>query len=332
MKAVVLIAAIAVVDWLVIAEIPLGFLYLVPMLMVGSVGGRAWIAATAVVCTVLAELFSDLAWSLRTGLSRDVLYFAAFLGAGFFIREVNKSRRVALENLHAIEAERDARREAEQQLKILIESSPLAIVTADAQGQVLMANEATQRMLGVPLGELAGKSIYKYLPALTNISMQDSAQQHLCAVMQARGQREDGEAFLADICFSTYKTSAGTRLAAMVLDGSDDLRAHEESGLHQLLEGSRIAVGALSHEIRNICSSTSSDTRRISRSISSSISSYDLYMRTPPYSGDTYSAACRLSRFAFRTSEFYQHNHAFTRSAPVKSADYTRAKLRNDIP
>jgi PAS domain S-box-containing protein len=254
MKAVVLIAAIAVVDWLVIAEIPLGFLYLVPMLMVGSVGGRAWIAATAVVCTVLAELFSDLAWSLRTGLSRDVLYFAAFLGAGFFIREVNKSRRVALENLHAIEAERDARREAEQQLKILIESSPLAIVTADAQGQVLMANEATQRMLGVPLGELAGKSIYKYLPALTNISMQDSAQQHLCAVMQARGQREDGEAFLADICFSTYKTSAGTRLAAMVLDGSDDLRAHEESGLHQLLEGSRIAVGALSHEIRNICS------------------------------------------------------------------------------
>ncbi len=166
---------------------------------------------------------------------------------------MNKSRKAALENLHTIEAERDARREAEQQLKILIESSPLAIVTADSHGRVLMANEATQRMLGVPLGELAGKSIYRYLPALTNISMQESAQKHLRAVMQARAQREDGEAFLADICFSTYKTSAGTRLAAMVLDASDDLLAHEESGLHQLLEGSRIAVGALSHEIRNIC-------------------------------------------------------------------------------
>jgi PAS domain S-box-containing protein len=252
-RAGVLISVIAVVDRLVIAEIPLGFLYLIPMLMVGSVGGRISIAATAVVCTVLTELFSDLTWNLRMGLSRDVLYLAAFLGAGLFIREVNKSRKVALENLHAIETERDARREAEQQLNILIGSSPLAIVTADFEGRVLMANEATQRMLGVPLGELAGRSIYKYLPALTNISMHDSAQQHLCAVMQARGQREDGEAFLADICFSTYKTSAGTRLAAMVLDGSDDLRAHEESGLHQLLEGSRIAVGALSHEIRNIC-------------------------------------------------------------------------------
>ena len=71
--------------------------------------------------------------------------------------------------------------------------------------------------------------------------------------MQARGHREDGEAFLADICFSTYQTNAGTRLAAMVLDASEDLRAHEVAGMQQLLEGSRIAVGALSHEIRNIC-------------------------------------------------------------------------------
>jgi len=265
-KAGILILVIALIDRLVIAEIPLGFLYLIPMLMVGSVGGRTSILAAAAVCTVLTELFSDLAWNLRTGLSRDVLYLAAFLGAGLFIREVNKSRRLALENLHAIEAERDARREAEQQLKVLIESSPLAILTADSEGRVLMANEATQRMLGVPLGELPGESIYKYLPALTNISMQDSAQQHLCAVMQARGQRADGEAFLADICFSTYKTSAGTRLAAMVLDGSDDLRAHEESGLHQLLEGSRIAVGALSHEIRNICSAIGAVHQNMKRS------------------------------------------------------------------
>ena len=44
-----------------------------------------------------------------------------------------------------------------------------------------------------------------------------------------------------------------TRLAAMVLDASEDLRAHEVAGMQQLLEGSRIAVSALSHEIRNIC-------------------------------------------------------------------------------
>jgi PAS domain S-box-containing protein len=253
LKAATTIAAIALLDWRVIAEIPLGFLYLIPMVMVGSVLGPFSIVAIAALCTLLAEIFSDLAWNLRTGTSRDVLYFAAFVGTGLFVREVNNNRKVTLEHIHEIERERDARREAEEQLRILIESSPIAIITADQDGCVLMANDAAHRMLGVQQGELRGRLLYRYLPALTNITMHDPSQQLLRAVMQARGQRDDGEAFLADICFSTYRTNAGARLAAMVLDTSEDLRAHEVSGLQQLLSGSRIAVGAVFHEIRNVC-------------------------------------------------------------------------------
>jgi PAS domain S-box-containing protein len=223
------------------------------MVMVGSVVGRFSIVAVSALCTVLAEAFSDLAWNLRTGTSRDVLYFAAFVGTGLFVREADSNRKATLEHLHEIEQERDARREAEEQLRILIESSPVAIVTADQNGCVLMANDAAHRMLAVPQGELRGRLLYRFLPALTNITMHDESLQLLRAVMQARGQREDGEAFLADICFSTYRTNAGTRLAAMVLDTSEDLRAHEVSGLQQLLSGSRIAVGAVFHEIRNVC-------------------------------------------------------------------------------
>jgi PAS domain S-box-containing protein len=253
LRAGFVIAAIALIDYAVVGEIPLGFLYLLPMVMVGSVLGRAPIFAVALVCTFLAEKFSDLAWTLRTGVSRDILFFAAFAGAGLFIREMTISRQAAQENLKEIERERDARRDAEEQLKVLVESSPVAIFTADANGAVLMANEAAHRMLGVQNGALAGKFIQRYLPALSNITLHDESLQLLRAVMQARGHRDDGEAFLADICFSTYQTSAGTRLAAMVLDASEDLRAHEVAGMQQLLEGSRIAVSALSHEIRNIC-------------------------------------------------------------------------------
>ena len=253
LRAGVIIALVALVDWEVIGWVGLGFLYLLPMLMVGSVLGRRSIFSVALLCTLLAEIFSDLPWTLPTGVSRDVLYFAAFAGAGLFIREVNISRQIAAENLKVIERERDARRDAEEQLKVLVESSPVAIFTADADGVVLMANEAAHRMLGVPIGELAGKPIQQYLPALTNFTLHHESLQLLRAVMQARGHREDGEAFLADICFSTYQTNSGTRLAAMVLDASEDLRTHEVAGMQQLLEGSRIAVSALSHEIRNIC-------------------------------------------------------------------------------
>jgi C4-dicarboxylate-specific signal transduction histidine kinase len=71
--------------------------------------------------------------------------------------------------------------------------------------------------------------------------------------MQCRGRKADGEVFQADVWFSTYVTSAGPRLAAMVLDTSEDLRIHEESSFHQMLASSRIMVAAVSHEIRNVC-------------------------------------------------------------------------------
>ncbi|HTY85363.1 MAG TPA: ATP-binding protein [Silvibacterium sp.] len=251
-KAGIMIAAIALVDWMVVGEIPLGFLYLAPMLLVGAALGPWQIAAIATICTVLAGVFDDLPWTLRTGLSREVLYFVAFLGTGLFVRELNRNRRITLEQLQEIQRQSDARREAEEQLRSLIESSPAAIVTADADGTVLMANEAAHRLLAVPPAELPGKTIYRYLPSLTNVIRREASRQFFRSVMQARGQRDDGETFLADICFSTYNTNAGSRLTAMVLDASEEFRTHEVSGLHQLLAGSRIAVGAVSHEIRNV--------------------------------------------------------------------------------
>lgn len=252
LRAGIIIVVIALLDWWVVGEIPLGFLYLIPMLVVGVALNPWEISAFASLCTLLAEGFDDLTWSLRTGVSRDVLYFVAFIGAGFYVRSVTLNRQSALKHLHEIEQQSDARREAEEQLSILIESSPAAIVTTDADGSVLMANEAAHRMLGLSQGLLPGKIIYRYLPSLTNISSHEGAQLHFRTVMQARGQREDGETFLADICFSTYHTNAGLRLAAMVLDASEEFRTNEVAGLHQLLAASRIAIGAVSHEIRNV--------------------------------------------------------------------------------
>ena len=38
-----------------------------------------------------------------------------------------------------------------------------------------------------------------------------------------------------------------------MVDASEELREREESSLEQLMAGSRILVGAVSHEIRNVC-------------------------------------------------------------------------------
>ncbi len=108
-------------------------------------------------------------------------------------------------------------------------------------------------MLALAPNTLAGRSIDPYFPAVANLLHRDPDHQLFRAVMQSRAQREDGEVFLAEICFSTYRTNSGSRLAAMILDSSEDLRTREEASLHQMMAGSRIAVGAVSHEIRNVC-------------------------------------------------------------------------------
>jgi two-component system, LuxR family, sensor kinase FixL len=151
-----LVVVIALIDWRAINELPLGFLYLLPMLMVGRVLNPRQIAAVAALCTLLAEIFDEFVWNFRTGAPRDVLYFSAFLCTGLFVCEINRSRRTIIEHLHEIEKQRDARRDAEEQLMVLIESSPAAIITADSTGCILMANEAAHRMLVLQPNTLTG--------------------------------------------------------------------------------------------------------------------------------------------------------------------------------
>jgi PAS domain S-box-containing protein len=252
-RAALIIAVIAFADWRIVDPIQLGFLYLLPMLLVGGVLNRWQIAAVAGLCTVFTEAFGSEQWFSETGIPRNILVFAAFFITGMFSREVARSRRLEAEHLHQIESESEARREAEEQLKVLVESSPAAILTADSDGRVLLANDAAHRLLGVEPGTLPGRSIGVYIPALVNVPGPDLHRGSFRTVMQCRGRREDGEVFLADVWFSTYRTSAGARLAAMIVDTSEELRTREEVGLHQLLTGSRILVGAVSHEIRNVC-------------------------------------------------------------------------------
>jgi PAS domain S-box-containing protein len=259
-QALVLTAAIALVDRHIEGNIPLGFLYLFPMLLLGSVLTRWQIAIAAGIFTVLTELFDSFEWAVASGIPRDILIFAAFFGMGLFVYEVVRSRQNALRHTMQIEREVRARSEAEEQLKVLVESSPAAVFTTDENGAVLLANEASHRLFGVASGTMPGRSIHDFLPSLVNVQPRQLSANSSGArrvpfrtAMQCRGRRQNGEVFLADIWFSTYSTSAGSRLAAVVLDGSEDLRNREELSLHQLLAGSRILVGAVSHEIRNVC-------------------------------------------------------------------------------
>jgi signal transduction histidine kinase len=246
-----------VIDAHITAEIPLGFFYLAPMVVVGASLTRWEIAAVASICAWLAEAYDAFPWGPNTGLPRDLLYFAAFFSMGLFMHEVTRSRKLSARHMRELETEMTARRDAEEQLKVLVDSS---------DGCVLLANDAADRLFGLEPGKLPGRRIREFLPSLINVPSVDSSRQAFRTAMQCRGRKADGEVFQADVWFSTYVTSAGPRLAAMVLDTSEDLRIHEESSFHQMLASSRIMVAAVSHEIRNVCGAIALVHENLSRS------------------------------------------------------------------
>ena len=255
-QAAALIAAIALLDWKVSDAVPLGWLYLVPMALGATVLPRLLLGLMACLCTGLAECFDGYVWNWVSGVPREVLYFSAFGGAAFFVHGVVRGRQAAAQHLRALEEEMAARQDAEEQLRVLVANSPVAVFTADAAGVVLLANEAADRLFGLAQGALAGQSFAPFLPLLLELPTlraPATGAPVFHTAMQCRGHRAGGEIFQADVWFSTYGTSTGPRLAVFVADTSEDLRDREEASLHQLLTGSRILVGAVSHEVRNVC-------------------------------------------------------------------------------
>ena len=251
--AAMLIAIIAVVDWRIFTNY-FGFLYLFPMLLIGPVLSPWQIALTAVFCTVLADIFDPFPFKLFPSLSQDALLFIALSGMGMFSHAVTENRKVEQKNRERIEKEVAARREAEEQLDFVIQTSPVAIVVMDGNGKILIGNSAAYRLFRVDTGRLVGRNISGYIPALCHVPSAEDTNQIFKTEMQCRGQRDDGDIFLANVFFSTYNTAMGPRLAALVVDTSEDFRNRAEYGLEQLMAGSRILVGAVSHEVRNVCS------------------------------------------------------------------------------
>ena len=242
--AATLIAVIAAIDWQVEINATLGFLYIFPLALLGVVLDGWQVLIAAFFCTVLSDRLDP--FPMEMEVARDLLIFLTLAAVGVLSASMTKSYRREMASLAA-------QRAAEEQLEFLIENSPAAVLTMTTEGKILLANPSAHRLLRAVPGSLPGKPIARYVPALGSIPAVDTTVNMFRTEMQTRGLRESGEIFLAEVFFSTYNTPGGPRLAALIVDVSEELREREESTLEQLLASSRILVAAVSHEVRNVC-------------------------------------------------------------------------------
>lgn len=203
-----IVLAIAVVDWWTKPYFSLGFLYLFPIMLAAGFLPRWATALLAVACALLSERFSNLDPAdahIRLGFEA-----LALCGCGLLTSEVLRNRRLSME--------------AQERMRILVETSPAAIVTVDQRGFIELANHAAAELLAPNHGELIGQPIAAFLPELHYALRLEEGPQFRTS-MQCRGYRGNGESFLAEVWFSTYKEGATPKLAAIIADFSEEQTA-----------------------------------------------------------------------------------------------------------
>jgi two-component system, LuxR family, sensor kinase FixL len=257
----ILIFVIAVVD-AVTPTLPMGYLYLIPIVMISGFVGRGWIAMIVVVCAIATSVLSR--YEGRPAITLFVMALTGFAGTGFFISEMVSNRQRAIEYAREMETQVRLRRETEDQLRGLVESSPLAILTIGADGNILLANDGAHSLLAPGDEALAGQPIGNFLPALQSVIDQAHSKVFRTKI-RCRGKRKNGEGFLAAVWFSTAETEIGPIVSAIIVDFSEDIRDRDDLSLEHLLKNAKILIGALSHEIRNLCGAILVVYRNLSR-------------------------------------------------------------------
>jgi len=208
-----IVVAIALVDWWTQPYFSLGFLYLFPIMLAAGFLPRWATICLGIVCALLAERFSNLDPSdshIRLGFET-----LALCGCGLLTSQVIRNRRFSLE--------------AQERMRVLVETSPAAIVTVDERGFIELANRAAGELMTPKTGELIGQPVAAFLPELHHALRWEEGPQFRTS-MQCRGHRGNGESFLAEVWFSTYKEGGRPKLAAIVADVTEEQTTGLEPG------------------------------------------------------------------------------------------------------
>src|SRR5664279_4546092 len=122
-----------------------------------------------------------------------------------------------------------ARRLRQNAMRGLNITCPAAIVTVDEHGFIELANVAAVELMAPRDKHLIGQPIAAFLPELHHALRWEEGPQFRTS-MQCRAHRGNGESFLADVWFSTYKEGTRPKLAAIIADVTDDTVAAASGG------------------------------------------------------------------------------------------------------
>jgi PAS domain S-box-containing protein len=160
------------------------------------------------------------------------------------INGISKIARDVTEQRRLLAVENQARAEvlAERRFRELIENAPDAILLADGDGAILIANRAAEGIFGYALEELIGLGVDTLVPEAARGEHFRQREKFLASGisrpmglgLDLRARRKDGTEIPVEISLSPVSTGAGVNAVAVIRDVTERKRAEQQiQSLHQ---------------------------------------------------------------------------------------------------
>ena len=130
----------------------------------------------------------------------------------------------------------EALEKSRENLRVLLEVAPDAVVTVDDQGKIVLVNGQTEKLFGYQRHELLGERVERLIPARVREGHSQhragySAAPHarvMGAGLELYALRKDGTEFPVEISLSPIQTSEGFRVISSIRDVSERKKAQQQ--------------------------------------------------------------------------------------------------------
>ncbi|MDE1163148.1 MAG: ATP-binding protein [Acidobacteriaceae bacterium] len=303
------VAVLVLLEWKLNIDYSLGILYVFPVMIAGTVLTSWEIVLAAILCAYTRGVFINLETPLEHVL-RFGMAAVAYIGCGLLIRQITESRRNVLKHYASLRFEQRLRLRAEEQLRLLAQSSPAAILTISSRGEVLAANTAAEEIFGAESNALWKRSIDELVPLFAEALRLPEGISGVRTQASAWAHRLDGQQFPATTWFSIYGEGEDKRLAAILVDVSTEVREREQAHFDDLVRQGRVLAGAVSHEIRNLCAAIAVVHR-------------NLAVSTALQGNEDFEALSRMTAALSQISTFDLRNNSRAHVAPLSLQDFS---------
>lgn len=146
-------------------------------------------------------------------------------------------------------------KQSEEWFRLVVDSSPSALIVANEAGEISMANQRAEAIFGYDRAELVTRTIDTLIP-VRHWSGEKSHDRVIADHREVFGRRKDGSAVPLEVDFSSIRTSNGTLVLASLVDTTERRRAAAEATRQrsEMAHLSRVTMigelsGALAHEL-----------------------------------------------------------------------------------